>query len=141
MFNDNGNIKPWKDLKIEFHLKDTHKIYWLEIIDLLSKTWKDIILKDKENAKNLVIFDQHIVRKSQICSHNKATSKELYLIFVDANNVRPTAQGYFENLFETSQFNWKKIYFLVRNTTWDTKARIFQYKILHNILYAKKNAF
>ena len=28
-FNDNGNIKPWKDLKIEFCIKDTHKIYWL----------------------------------------------------------------------------------------------------------------
>ena len=26
LFNDNGNTKPWKDLKIEFHLKDTHKI-------------------------------------------------------------------------------------------------------------------
>ena len=29
LFNDDGNIKPWKDLKIEFHIKDTHKIYWL----------------------------------------------------------------------------------------------------------------
>ena len=40
LFNDNGNIKPWKDLKIEFHLKGTHKIYWLQIIDALQKTWK-----------------------------------------------------------------------------------------------------
>ena len=75
LFNDNGNIKPWKDLKIEFHLKDTHKIYWLQIIDALPKTWKDIILKDKGNAKNLVIFDHHIVRNSQICSLNKLTLK------------------------------------------------------------------
>ena len=141
MFNDNGNIKPWKDLKIEFHLKDTHKIYWLQIIDALPKTWKDIILKDKGNAKNLVIFDHHIVRKSQICSLNKLTSKELYLILVEANTVKPTAQDYFENLFETSQFNWKKIYFLIRNTTLDTKARMFQYKVLHNTLYVNKMLF
>ena len=32
MFNDNGNIKPWKDLRIEFHFKDTRKIHWLQII-------------------------------------------------------------------------------------------------------------
>ena len=32
MFNDNGNIKPWKDLRIEFYFKDTHKIHWLQII-------------------------------------------------------------------------------------------------------------
>ena len=47
MFNDNGNIKPWKDLKIEFHLKDTHKIYWLQIIDALPKTWKYLFKKTK----------------------------------------------------------------------------------------------
>ena len=122
LFNDNEDIKPWKDLKIEFHLKHTHKIYWLQIIDALPKTWKDIILKDKGNAKNLVIFDHHTVRNSQIHSLNKLTSKELYLILVEANTVKPTAQDYFENLFETSQFNWKKMYFLIRNTTLDTKA-------------------
>ena len=27
LINDNGNIRPWKDFKIEFHLKDTHEIY------------------------------------------------------------------------------------------------------------------
>ena len=98
LFNDNGNMKPWEDIKIEFHLKDTQKIYWLQIIDALPKSWKDIILKNKGNAKKLVIFDHHIVRKSQICSLSKLTSKELYLILVDANTVKPTAQGYFENL-------------------------------------------
>ena len=92
-------------------IKDTHKIYWLQIIDALPKTWKDIILKDKGNAKSLVIFDHHIVRNSQIHSPNKLTSKELYLILVKANTVKPTAQNYFENLFETSQLKWKKYIF------------------------------
>ena len=105
LFHYNGIIKPWKDLKIEFHLKDTHKIYWLQITDAFPKTWKDIILKDKGNTKNLVTFDHHIVRNSQICSFNKLTSKELYLILVEANTLNPTAQDYFENLFEISQFN------------------------------------
>ena len=63
LFNDNGKIKPWEDIKIEFHLKDTKKIYWLQIIDALPKSWKDITLKDKGNTKNLVIFDHHIIRK------------------------------------------------------------------------------
>ena len=132
MFNDNGNIKPWEDIKKEFHLKDTQKIYLFQIIGALSKLLKDTFLKDKRNAKNLVIFDHYIVRKPQICSVNKLTSKELYLILVDANTVKPTAQDYFENLFESSDFNWKKIYFLIRNTTLDTKVRMFQYEVLHS---------
>ena len=55
----------------------------LQINDALPKTWKDIILKDKGNTKNLVAFHHHIVRTSQICSLNKLASKELYLILVD----------------------------------------------------------
>ena len=80
----------------------------MECIFLRQLLWKDTILKGKGNTKNLVIFDQHIVRKSQICSLNKLTSKELYLILVDTNNVKPTPQDYFENLFESSDFNWRK---------------------------------
>ena len=103
--------------------------------------WKDIILKDKGNAKSLVVFDHQIVRKSQICSFNKLTNKELYLILVVANTIKPTSQDYFDNLFESSNFNWKKIYFLVRNITLDTMARMFQYKVLHNTLYVNKIFF
>ena len=50
------------------------------------------ILLYKGNTKTLVIFDCHIIRKSQICSLNKLTSKELYLILVDANAVKQAAQ-------------------------------------------------
>ena len=57
LFNDNGNVKPWRDLKTKFHLKDNHEIYWLQITDALPKTWKDIILEDKGNTINLVTFD------------------------------------------------------------------------------------
>ena len=35
------NIKPWHNIKIEFYLKDTRKIYWLQIIHALPKTWKE----------------------------------------------------------------------------------------------------
>ena len=98
-------------------------------------------MKDKGNAKSLVIFDHHIVRNSQIHSLNKPTSKELYLILVEANTVKPTAQDYFKNLFETSQFNWKKFFFLIRNTTLDTKVCMFQHKVLQNILYTNKMLF
>ena len=71
----------------------------------MPKSWKDIILKDKRNAQNLIIFDLHVVKKSQTCSLSELASKELYLILIGANTVKPTAQDYFENLFESSKFN------------------------------------
>ena len=91
LFNDNRIVKPWRDIKIEFHLKDTHKIYWLQTIA--------IVLKDKGNASNYNIFHHHI-RQSQIqISLKKLTSKGLYSILVDANAVKLAAQDYFENVF------------------------------------------
>ena len=57
-------------------------------MDAVSETWKNIILEDKGNIKNLSSFDHHIERKSQICSFNKLTSKELYLILVDTNILK-----------------------------------------------------
>ena len=50
---------------------------------------ENLNLKDKGNAKKSFIFDHHIVRKSQICSLNKLTSKELYLILPDASTAKP----------------------------------------------------
>ena len=35
LFNDKGNLKPWEDIKLEIRLKDTQKIYCLQIIDAL----------------------------------------------------------------------------------------------------------
>ena len=62
---------------------------------------------------------------------NKLTSKELNLILFHANTVKPTLQDYYENLVDMSQFTWKKLSFLIRNTTFDTKTRIFQCEFLH----------
>ena len=88
-----------------------------------------------------VTFDHHIVRNSQIGSLNKVSSKEIYLILVDTNTVKPTAQDYLEKFFDSSEFNWEKIYFLICNITLDTKVRVLQYKVLHNILYVNKMLF
>ena len=64
-------------------------MYWLQIIDALPKTWKDIILKDKGNTKILVIFDHRIARNFQISKFlNKPNSKDFHLILVHANTDR-----------------------------------------------------
>ena len=73
---------------------------------LCQKTWKDIILKGKGNAKILLIFDHHIVRNTQTHSLSKLTSKELHLILFETNTVK-LEKPFF-------QFNWKKMYFLIR---------------------------
>ena len=49
----------------------------------MPKTWKDIILKDKGDAKNLVIFDHHIVRNSPGVEVFATTVDDSYSLTVD----------------------------------------------------------
>ena len=50
-------------------------------------------------------------------------------------------QSYHEQNFDEYDFNWKLIYRVPRIATFETKIRIFQYKLLNNVLYLNKKVF
>ena len=54
------------------------------------------------------------------------------------NVEKPTAQTYLEKNFQNPELKWKDIYTLPRRATINTNLCIFQYKVLHNILYLNK---
>ena len=54
---------------------------------------------------------------------------------------KPTCQSYHEKNCDDYDFNWKLIYRIPRITTLETKIRIFQYKLLNNVLYLNKKLF
>ena len=55
--------------------------------------------------------------------------------------MKPISKAYFENIFAGHVFEWDKIYILPRIVTTDSRIRIFQYKILYNVLYLNKKLF
>ena len=48
---------------------------------------------------------------------------------------------YNEKKLDNHDFNWKLIYRIPRIATYETKVCIFQYKLLHNVLYLNKKLF
>ena len=84
---------------------------------------------------NLAIQDHQLIKKHQILCLNKLDSKELCNIQLLANFLKPTSQAHFENVFAGHVFQWIKFCILPRIVTTDSRIRIFQYKILGNILY------
>ena len=57
-------------------------------------------------------------------------------------NELPSSQKHFYYLFPNLQVEWKEIYRLLRKISIDTNLRMFQYKILNNILlYLNKQLF
>ena len=51
---------------------------------------------------------------------------------------KPTCQSYQEKNFDDHDFNWKLIYRIPCIAILETKIRIFQYKLLNNVLYFNK---
>ena len=51
--------------------------------------------------------------------------------------VKPTAQTYFDKI-QNLELEWKDIYNLPRRVTINKNLRIFQYKLLHIVLYLNK---
>ena len=65
----------------------------------------------------------------------------IYEIQVLLKFTKPTSQHYFEKHFSQSNIDWKKIYTLPRAVTVDNRIRVFQYKLLNNILFLNKMLF
>ena len=88
-----------------------------------------------------MIQDHHLIKKHQILSLNKLNSVTLYEILIDANNIKPTTQTHFESLFLNFKPDWKSIYKLPRRVSLDTNFKMFQYKLLNNVLYLNNMLF
>ena len=71
----------------------------VQIIHALPISWKNILRNYTGSINNLVIQDHHLMKKRQILSLNKLNSATLDQTFINANNIKPTSQTYFENHF------------------------------------------
>ena len=70
---------------------------------------------------------------------NKLTPADLYSFSIFVRNTIPTNPKYYKDTLPNVEVEWKNIYLLPHRVTIDTKLRMFQYKILNNILYLNKH--
>ena len=106
-----------------------------------SRPWKLAVLNDKGNCKNIIYLNHHLIKNNQILVIEKFIPKELYSLSIVLKNELPTSQKYFCNIFLNLEVEWKNIYVLPRKVSNDNNSHMFQYKILNNILYLKKQLF
>ena len=141
LFHLEGGLKRWEFIQEEYHLPNNAKFKWMQLVHAIPKFWKEEILSDKGNSNNLIIQEHHIIKKHQVCCLAKLNSKEIYNILISSLYRKPTSQSYFEHFFGRNDFEWKRIYVLPRIVTKDSRLRLFQFKILHNILYLNEKLF
>ena len=97
-----------------------------------------MFLEYGNNIIDLIVNEHHLIKKHQIYWLEKLNSRELYNMQLILKVEQTTAQTYFEKKCQNPELEWKDIYTLPRRVTINTNLRIFQYKLLHNILYLNK---
>ena len=69
------------------------------------------------------------------------TPKELYKSIISKITDKPTSRATIEKITCTKNLNCNEIYLLIQTLSIDALTRIFQYKILNNILYLNNSLY
>ena len=97
--------------------------------------------QDLNNEKFSVIITSSHVSITQL------TSKYVYMHIVNKIATLSTVQRWFQQNLKPEQnqdsydFDWNKIYMLPRKSTTDSPTRVFQYRLLNNVLYVNNQLF
>ena len=68
---------------IEYNLHESFHFQWLQFQkEFFPERWKFIIEENYENATNLIIHDQHLVKESRVITLDKLTSTEIFSILI-----------------------------------------------------------
>ena len=108
----NGKYKSWDAIKYEYNSTDKEKFRWLQLVHLMPKLWVEALNKDLGLSVILANYDQNLIKNCPWYTRDKLVSQELNL-----------------------NLKWKEIYILPRKVSIDRNLRMFQYKILNNILF------
>ena len=120
LFKCDGKPKLWEELKNEFNLQGQLQFIYNQIIHSIPKSWKDALIANLENIKNLE--GRHLIKNHQIYCLNKLSNKEIYSILTESSDSKPSSQLYYKNVFQNSNLDRGTIYMLPRIVTKDSTS-------------------
>ena len=104
----------------EYNLTGKEKFRWLQLVRTIPKLWVEALNKDLKLSINLAIYDHNLIKTDSLYTQDKLVRRS-YTIF---HFVLCTSKTYF-----------------TRKVSIDANLRMFQYKILNNILFLNKLPF
>ena len=144
VFNMDGSIRDFEEL-VQKGIQSSKYFTWIQLVNSIPKDWRLVIKKalPRESGKS-----QLDVTKYR-CSVNKKmipikllTCQIIYFRFFQNLKSQPTSAKYFEKKLQPQDnINWNHVFFLPRKVTVESKMRIFQFKILSNILFLNAKLF
>ena len=93
------------------------------------------------------LFSLHLAESCSPCSPSRGhflpdlTDKRTYKTLIRPLVQQPTAQRSIKRILQMKNIDWATVYLLPQKTTIESRMRIFQYKILNNILYLNNRLY
>ena len=104
------------------------QLQYRQIIHTLPQHWKETMKHLAGNLNNLYIQD------NQLCN-------TIYSLEIFNSSEKPTCHDYHKKKFDEYDFNWKLVYRITRIASYETKIRLFNHKLLKDVLYLNKKLF
>ena len=122
-------------LSAEYHFGPESFLSCYSLVKAIPKEWKVILRASNVTDGNLASENAH----NELYRHLSA--KFVYKKLISNCFVHPTSQAHLLRKINLQDVNWQTVYTLPRFCTIDSHTRIFQYKILNNILYLNNRLF
>ena len=108
----------------------------------IPREWKEFI-RDTGNlpADNFSDFRHGVFISGFFTKLSQVKTNQIYDSLVRKTFIPPTAKKTLSGKFGIGKELWPKIYMLSSKCAIDTRTRVFQYKILSNVLYLNKHLY
>ena len=124
-----GKFLTWCLAKKKYGLQNQHFLSWLSVVRTVPQKWEQQIRRGEQIMPGDPLQNKFIPIMAV---------KEVYNKLLNKIRKPHTAQQTIEVVLHTTDINWPKVYMISQKVTIDTTSRIFQFKILNNILYLNK---
>ena len=125
----------WSQARDKYKLSNKDVMKWLGLIESIPRDWKSVIKNDSSSFSQTYSISNDVRFLDKTIPLQAITSRIAYTLLTKPLIQKPTAQKSLSELLGTSDINWKDVYQLPHRVTNETSLRVFQYKILNNIVY------
>ena len=78
-------------MKCDYNLKENSYFKWFQVVSSIPKAWKESIVNDKGDCRNLLYLNHHLIKGNSILALEKLIPAELYSLSITVRNTIPTS--------------------------------------------------
>ena len=135
LITEDRKLLRWSQARDKYKLSNKDVMKWLGLIESIPRDWKSVIKNDSSGFSRTYSISNDVRVLDKTIPLQAITSRIAYTLLTKPLIQKPTVQKSISELLGTSDINWKDVYQLPHRVTNETSLRVFQYKILNNILY------